>query len=608
MGLFATSGACSPNGGSEARLDPNAVALQKPFSSASVDAVIRALAVAGVSVYASPDAVAPLTQPDSPTGPLHLLAWQARDLAIEATTPGAGLDGYDLDTIAPVSSDEVPTSYLVSAYVKSGRTHSSEFARDLLGRQDWVHPGTITFPTLVLVLFIADAARAAQEGQAASDASPSVQLLSLSSLCTTLVSWVDQVFSSIFNLLQVAPSGNAFLNFLATVWNGGVALLEQAVKGVISAFTAPIEAAIRTIIATIGIAAEARSFLVNVKVNLTANPVFNSYSNHAGSVTATLGDPNAADWPQELSACLSAFNVQLPPLNGANHDPVTWIFTSMPPGAATITAKQSNLDGKNMARLDYLTGQDIPQCFRRPDDVIKVTVIVHRVDKQKLIDFLVSFLGGQFAGLGDIIGPVVGPPLRKLLADVIGPIAALADMNDTRFVRIEHQVLPSPACATPTPTPTSSPPATPSHRPPAPLGACPISAAEAGPNEQGGFVTVQFVADHGGASDLYCNYIVGGPGGVALPLHVLTFSSTADAQADFADLANLNGASFTIPSPPGSEALISAEQCAPGAPAGACSFTAVGVSGFRVVWLIRAPADEAATVGVMDLILARVGG
>ena len=54
-------------------------------------------------------------------------------------------------------------------------------------------------------------------------------------------------------------------------------------------------------------------------------------------------------------------------------------------------------------------------------------------------------------------------------------------------------------------------------------------------------------------------------------------------------------------------ARISAETCVSGLP-NACSYTAVGVLGYRVVFLIRAPADEAATIAILDLILTRVDG
>lgn len=460
--LTLTVSGCGPFGNTGPAEDPLVSALRASYTAHSVDAVIEALADSGIGVYSTTDDSTPVRQVKPPAVPLKLLRWQARSLALDVTTPGAGVTGDDLDSLGPVPDGYLPTSYLLAAYVKSGITPGAKLARALMGNLDWVHPSSISFPTLVLIFLVSDTARAEQQGvtpsgQPAASVLRSTRTSGIGSLCSTLVNWVDEVFDSLFNLLTVPPSSNGVLNFLGSIWNTGIALVEKALKAVINALTAKVVAVIRLIIATIGLAADAVSLLQNVKVKLTANPTFNHYSNNPGTVTATLGDPDGADWPQALQECLVAFGVPpLPSLTGANHDPVTWTFTPTPPFAAVLISKQANLDSRNSARLDYVTGNDDHPCSPAPDDMLQVDVDVHLL----AIDNLKQFVVGLFSsviGLPDPVKSIVQPELDNLILGVLGKLAAIIEPHDRRFVLIEHRVPPPPACMTPTPSFSASP-------------------------------------------------------------------------------------------------------------------------------------------------------
>jgi hypothetical protein len=456
----ATPAGCNLPGQASHAPDPLVSALQAPYSAHSIEAIEQALAEVGVGVYASTVDRSPVKPVRPPAVPLRLLSWQARSLALDVTTPGAGLSGEDLDRIAPVPADYVPTSYLVASYVKSGSTAGARLARALLGTQDWLHPGAISFPILVLVFLIADTARAAEQGLTTPGASPAtlaVKTFTVSSLCSTLANWEDQVFDSLFSLLTVGPSTNPVLNFLGTIWDAGIGLVEQALKAVIAAITAPMVAVIRTIIAVIGVAAEAVSFVRNLSLHLTANPIVNRYSGNPGTVTATLGDPDGADWPQALQDCFASFGFQLPSLNGRNHDPVTWVAVATPGDAAIVTGQQNNLDDRSTARLSYVTGQETPSCSPRSDDLLRVAVTVHRLELDKFKEFLLNFLDGQIASLPSVIGNIIGPKLHELLLGVLNDLVPVIDLHDQHFVRIEHTVLPQSACTTPTPSESPAP-------------------------------------------------------------------------------------------------------------------------------------------------------
>ncbi len=432
----------------------SAVPNQVAFGVTQVDATIHALAQSGVGVYATVNDTSPIEKVSAPAVPLRFLKWQARDLALDAATVGGGLSGRDLDGLAPVPVDAVPASYLVAAYVKSASTAGGRYAQRLIGKQDWVHPESISFPTLVLVLLLADtaaAARPAAVSGATGEAHAPIAVLAafnVAGLCQTLANWVNQAFDDLFNLIKVGPSTNPLLSFLGTLWNIGVNLVENGVKAAIAAFTAPVADLIRTVLGAISIAAQAISFLRNMGLKLDAAPAANRYSGQPGSVTATLGNPDGADWPSDLSSCLTSFGFDLKSLNARNHDPVTWIADPMPSSAATVQSEETRLDDRNSAQLQYQTGQDSDaNCLNRTDFLL-VQATVQRDEVKKLKDFLLKWFDGELDNLPGIVKDIVGPALEKLLGEIIDWVVKLVEPKAFRYIRIEHEACkprPSPA-------------------------------------------------------------------------------------------------------------------------------------------------------------------
>lgn len=426
------------------------------FGVAQVDATIRALAQSGVGVYTTVNDTSPIEKVSAPAIPLRFLKWQARDLALDAATAGGGLSGSDLDQLAPVPTDAVPASYLVAGYVKSGSTAGGRYARQLMGKHDWLHPETISFPTLVLVLLLADTAAAAQPptvpGVTSREPTSSALLaaFNVAALCQGLANWVNQAFDDLFNLIKVGPSNNSLLNFLGSLWNFGVDLVESALKAAIVAFTAPVRDLIRTVLGAISIAAQAISFLRNMSLKLDATPAANKYSDLPGSLTATLGNPDGADWPSDLSSCLTSFGFDLKSLNARNHDPVTWTAVPMPASAARVQSTDAKLDDRNSAQLHYQTGQDSSADCARNTDFLMVVATVQRDEVQKLKDFLLKWFDGELDNLPGIVKQIVGPTLQALVSKIIDSVVKLVEPKSMRYVRIEH------LRCTPSPSPSSA--------------------------------------------------------------------------------------------------------------------------------------------------------
>lgn len=132
-----------------------------------------------------------------------------------------------------------PFAYLLAAYAGAQKTPGEKLAGRLLGKQDWIRPGTIVFPALVMTLFEADALRAAGTGHAAAASEVAMPTTSYSNewftasngvkngsgdVCSSISNWASSALNSVFNALTVGPSSNSALNFIGGLWNSAVAL------------------------------------------------------------------------------------------------------------------------------------------------------------------------------------------------------------------------------------------------------------------------------------------------------------------------------------------------------------------------------------------------
>ncbi|MFI5281866.1 MAG: hypothetical protein ACHQ0J_01895 [Candidatus Dormibacterales bacterium] len=451
-GLLTVASCAGPTGQPATPTGPAAIA--GAFSDQSVAALGQAFATEGVGTYDSDSSSAPLWPITSPASPLKVLRWQLRAMALEASTSGGGgTTGASLDLLHPAAQDQLPVSYLMAGYVTWGGTPGSRLVAALMGPQDWQKPDGIAFPTLAVMMMVADVSRAAGNPPAGSPvvaAPPSGG----GNICTTLANWVAQVIDSIFNALTVGQSNNSFLNILGSIWNAGVGLLEQAVKQAVGAFTAAVVGLITGIVTAIGVGAMVISFLQNLKLTSTASPPFNRYSAMPGTVTFTLGSPGGFDWPPDLVACASAVGLDLQSLNARNNDKVTWSTTGIPP-FAQVTSEDKQLDSNNSATFSYLTGNENVTCGSKAqaDDIIRVTIKVQRSERDKVKSFIQAFFDAQLAKLGQVVVTVVGPALHALLSGIFNELAQVVDPTAQRFVRIAHTP-PSP-CPSATPSPSS---------------------------------------------------------------------------------------------------------------------------------------------------------
>ena len=144
------AGACG--GSNDSAEQREASDLEGAFGDDTVSVAVDLLAGAGVTVRVRPDED-PLAAVDDP-GPLALLRFQARNLALEANRAGGTL-GADLDALTE-GAGGAPISYLIAGWARGGATPSATVAAELLGIDDSTNPPDLVIPGLVVAMFLGD--------------------------------------------------------------------------------------------------------------------------------------------------------------------------------------------------------------------------------------------------------------------------------------------------------------------------------------------------------------------------------------------------------------------------------------------------------------------
>lgn len=118
------------------------------------------LAAAGLPVFADPKQPQPMIAVATAVEPsaLRLLAELADTMSREAMA-GQGMLGSDLDNLVVTADGLPPAPYFLAGYVSAAGTPGADLARTIMGVQDWRNAPSVVYPSLVLVLYAADAAR-----------------------------------------------------------------------------------------------------------------------------------------------------------------------------------------------------------------------------------------------------------------------------------------------------------------------------------------------------------------------------------------------------------------------------------------------------------------
>lgn len=386
-------------------------------------------------------------QVDLTGGGLLLTTVQAERL-IAGQGDGAGVLGSDVDELAPVSQGAPPTSYLVAGWVSAGTSRAASVARAVMGEQDWYHAPDVLFPWVVLTLFVSDNTNTisavpvpstSAHGMPAPAAPPGAvgpAAATQPNPCALVTTFLATVIDSLAEALKLKTSqGTGFwetVGRLVAPWaNKAIEYAKDAVKGLISALTAPIVEIIRTAIGALGVATALASYLTGQRLDVTLNPPVgpNQYRFAVGTEPDRRGEFVAKapeltkSWPKMLVDCAAAVGAKIPePIKpGA---PATWTVTDNVGPVISADKIDPTVREDLTTRLGFVTGRESPEQAQRGQTLYHLARVKVEIPRQEVKDFL-DFAERQARSVPDsVINKIPEPHLREF---VRGKLYAMLD-------------------------------------------------------------------------------------------------------------------------------------------------------------------------------------
>jgi hypothetical protein len=426
-----------------------------------VEALAGELAAVGIAVYPAPGAAEPLVAVTEPASPLALLAGQLPLLATELGD-GGGIEGAELDRLAPLPEGAAPLSYVVASWLTTYESAATAWARELMGgvdAHDWRHPDVVVFPRLVLVAFVGDVSRAAlgdepstpaPVGTASGVGASGLQSPRIAAVCG-LAGWVDQVIGSIFDALKSDGTLPPIIEFIV---NGAVTLAQGVVEGVVDAIMLPLDVIVGAI-TLVGVVGMISTMIWPWSAALSITDDADHFGHpgedpRTGELTLTFGE--TSDLWALVGDCAQQANIELPSGTPAGAA-ITWL-----PAANPLL---SSVDGDALvgpdetATLRYVTAWEaVPPT---PESTLHAGLVVVRARVE-------MFSSDDIAALVETL--VAGLPFGSLLVQLFAPTVAsigahLADhmyVDAVALLTISYHL---------TPTTTTAPTTT---VPPCPVG------------------------------------------------------------------------------------------------------------------------------------------
>jgi hypothetical protein len=425
-----------------------------PFDESKVAIVTSALDAAGV-------AIAETWDPDAQEV-VRITPWQAQNMAIEAANEG-GLSGAELEAMSPTPEGSAPIGYLISAWAIDYDSDAARLGHALLGEQDFHHPESILFPSLVTSLFLADATAGMdaadypiEQAAGATGATIAAAAFTAASPCTAVANFIQSAIATVFNALTVDTSGGGLFGFLGKIWNTVVNLAFNFVLGLVKIVTQPIVNLIVTVLTAVETIRQVSTYLKEWRSTLEPKPETNIFGIDAqkvpGSLTLTVLD-NRLPIPDAVLACADLFDVNLRDAGSAAGSAVAWTPTNM--GRADLSVRDTasaELDKDQKAEYHYFTGQESKKTAQGDEHagLLKLASSVHRNDIEKVRKLFTALIFNQIpSSIRGIVESIAGP----ILDAATNHLTAMTDVRATGYVAItyhgEKPPEPTPAPSTP---------------------------------------------------------------------------------------------------------------------------------------------------------------
>ncbi len=338
------------------------------------------------------------------------------------------------------------------------------------------------FPTVVLTLFVSDAAMHGDPVDEAPSVRPQGLLAAAPAAnglpCSTVANFVNDVLTKVFEAFKLDPatvasyvSGafgdgviggalGAIGGWLAGWWNSAVDLARSALETVVATLTRPIVDAVKLAVGAVATVTIVASYLKHwsAPVTATTNPdrfAVGSEADRTGQLTVRI-DPDAEtdDWPPVLEDCAQAVGLELPSLS-KEHMPVEWtLITQSAAGIVNFAAPGLPLTGELhrdlTSSIDYTTGREDETTAqgREVNDTVEIGVHVRRTEVEQLRTIIRGFITGQ---VPDVVAPVVNPILASYLSDVFKHLDDITAVDGTITLAVSHHVPPEPTTTSSSP-------------------------------------------------------------------------------------------------------------------------------------------------------------
>lgn len=419
-----------------------AAALRAPFGPGHVAAGIEALARAGVATGANTD-LHVMQQVAGPPSIYRYFEAQVRSMAFEVAA-GGGWTGAALNTLVPpvpaaeVPGGQIPFSAILAAYAAQADTFGARLSRALLGPIDPTAHASLTYPRLVVALFLADvgprepagAAIVLLDRVASLHAFRSAPLHTWTSVtadaCVTVNEFTRSLGERVHNLLS--PEGEGLL---ATVGRGIATAIGAATTIVVNIFRRavldnPVLKAVRSALAVAAVMTQAASLLNPWHVRVAAAPThYGVGSRGEGRFVATVVADRGWTWPQPIRSCADLLDIELPQLTDPSEADIVW-SPGEGFGVHAIGGPETDgllLSGGNayVDDYDYETNTESPKAHEKGKSATgyaAMSVRVARPEIDRIKDFVFKVLSLPS------LATLVADPATGWLRDVTDPTVA----------------------------------------------------------------------------------------------------------------------------------------------------------------------------------------
>ncbi|MCE9622983.1 MAG: hypothetical protein K8R99_11620 [Actinomycetia bacterium] len=405
-------------------------------------AVATAIAASGIGVVEDPSI------PASDATLVTVTQWQMESMSTEVVSR-VGLQGYDLDAMAPMPAGAPPTSYLVASWLAQHTTAKAQTAAAWFEPDtDWTHAQDVVYPRAAILLFVADVAEQIDQTEAplaeadqlvvgdvpTTDAASG--LLNRAGVCSEVSGFLSKAFGFVFNSLRISPSflGNGVFSFVGSVisgiWNFAIDLAAGVVNGLVKNLTEPVIEAIGVAFGVLAVVGYVTSLLSHWGIKAVVEPEAMQSDGSAGEITV---GPAAGEkeWPQWLDDCSVVFTgTHLPQLLEPSSK-VDWHVNPREDGHVLIekTSADDVVPASRRPKYQFTTVREEDTSGPEKTGSVYTTVVVHRPEFSEIASFGNQLIDAAFAALTSSIAV---PGIKQLAA---AALAAIREAVMTPFVR-----------------------------------------------------------------------------------------------------------------------------------------------------------------------------